>query len=162
MEPRTPAAGPASVERVAVIEVVVAEIVPIDDRPAVGDVGVVVVNHPMAVPIASPVMPTPTIPSEETNAEPDSKSNPRSGQEDPRLGIPAWIRDDGLAVHEPGIIGRHVHLIRSCRLDDNRVPLSRYLLLVAVIQMAGFLSLLTHHLDSIHHVLLLVGICVSK
>jgi hypothetical protein len=40
--------------------------------------------------------------------------------------------------------------------------LSRYLLLVAVIQMAGFLSLLAHHLDSIHHVLLLVGICVSK
>src|SRR5260370_42069598 len=72
-EPRTSAAGPASVERVAmvevaVIEVVVAEIVAINDRPAVGDVGVVVVNHPMAMPVASPVLPAPTISSEETDA----------------------------------------------------------------------------------------------
>ena len=50
VEPRTSAAGPSSVERVAmievaVIEVVVAEIVAINDRPAVGDVGVVVIDH---------------------------------------------------------------------------------------------------------------------
>src|SRR5260370_3445755 len=130
VEPRTSAAGPASVERVAmvevaVVEVVVAKIVAINDRPAVGDVGVVVVNHPMAMPVASPVMPAPTISSEETDAEPDSKSNPHSGQEDSRHGIPAWIRDDRLAVHEPGIIGRYVNHFRIGRFDDDCVPLSR-------------------------------------
>ena len=96
MEGRTSAAGPASVERVAmvevaVIEVVVAEIVAINDRPAAGDVRVVVVDYPVAMPVASPVMPAPTISSEETDAEPDSKSNPRSGEEDSRHGVPAWI-----------------------------------------------------------------------
>ena len=167
MEPRTSAAGPASVERVAmvevaVIEVVVAEIVAINDRPAVGDVGVVVVNHPMAMPVASPVMPAPTISSEETDAEADSKSDPRSGQEDSRHGIPAWIRDDGLTVHEPGIIGRHVDNIRIGRFNDDCVALSCYLLLFIAIQVAGLVSLLTHHLDGIRHILLLVGICVAK
>jgi hypothetical protein len=68
-----------AVVEVAVIEAVVTEIVAVDDRPAVGDVGVVVVDHPMAMPVAPPVMPAPTISSEQTDAEPDSKSNPRSG-----------------------------------------------------------------------------------
>src|SRR5258708_36409094 len=109
VEPRTSAAGPASVERVAMVEVavtevVVAEIVAINDRPAVGDVGVVVVNHSKAMPVASPVMPAPTISSEETDAEPNSKSNPRSCEEDTRHEVPDRIRDDLLAIHETGII----------------------------------------------------------
>src|ERR1700674_2753186 len=167
VEPRTSAAGPASVERVAmvevaVVEVVVAEIVAINDRLAVGDVGVVVVNHPMAMPVASPVMPAPTISSEETDAEPDSKSNPRSGEEDSRHGIPAWIRDDGLTVHEPGIIGRYIDDLRIGRFDDDCVPLSRYLLLLIACEVSGLVSLLTHCLDGICHILLLVGVCVAK
>ena len=167
MEPRTSAAGPASVERVAmvevaVIEVVVAEIVAINDRPAVGDVGVVVVNHPMAMPVASPVMPAPTISSEETDAEPDSKSNPRSGEEDSRHGVPARIRDDGLAIHEPGIIGRYIDDLRIGRFDDDCVPLSRYLLLFVAIQVTSLVSLLAHRLHGIRHVLLLIGIGVAK
>ena len=64
---------------VAAIHGCVVEVVAADDRPAVGDVSVVVVDHPMAMPVASPVMPAPTVSSEETNAEADSKSNPNSG-----------------------------------------------------------------------------------
>src|SRR5882762_9939374 len=45
MEPRTSAARSASVERVAMIEVAVVEVVAIDDRPAVRNIGVVVVDH---------------------------------------------------------------------------------------------------------------------
>src|SRR5467141_3102867 len=167
VEPRTSAAGPASVERVAmvevaVVEVVVAEIVAINDRPAAGDVGVVVVNHPMARPVASPVMPAPTISSEETDAEPDSKSDPRAGKEDSRHRVPARIRDDRLAIHEPGIIGRYIHDLRIGRFDDDCVPLSRYLLLFIAIEVAGLVSLLTHCLDGICQILLLVGVCVAK
>ncbi len=108
MEPRTSAARSASVERVAMIEVAVVEVVAIDDRSAVRDVGVVVVDRCSAVPVVSPVMPAPSISSEKAEPEADSKSNPRSGQEYPRHRIPTRIRDDRLTVHEPGVIGRPV------------------------------------------------------
>src|SRR6266850_5168360 len=169
MEPLTSAARSASVERVAIVEVAVVKIataaikvVAIDDGSAVGDVGVVVVNHAMAVPVASPVMPAPTVPSEETDAEPDSKSNPSPSQENPRHGIPAWIGDDRIAVHQPGIIRRHVDHLRVGWFDDDRVALRRYLLLFIAIQVAGFVCLLTHRLHGIRHVLLLIGIGVTK
>src|SRR6267154_2117289 len=157
VEPLTCAARPTSVERVAVVEVVT-----INDRPAVGDVGVVIVNHPMAMPVASPVMPAPTISSEETDAEPNSKSNPPSGKEDSRHGVPARIRQDRLAIHEPGIICGYIDDLRIGRFDDDCVPLSRYLLLFVAIEVAGLVSLLTHCLDGIRHILLLVGVCVAK
>src|SRR5260370_35896876 len=58
--------------KVAAIEVVAAEIVAIDYRPAVGDVGVGVVDHCPTVPVISPVMPAPSDSSESAN----SKSKP--------------------------------------------------------------------------------------
>ena len=167
MEPRTSAARSVSVERVAVVEVavieiVVVEVVAINDRSAVRDVGVVVVDHPMAMPVASPVMPAPTISSEEA----DSKSNPEgnygTGKKDSGHRIPAWISNDRLAVHEPRIIGRHVHDFRVGRFDDNCVALSCYLFLFVAIQLASFLSTLAHHLDGVRHCLLLIGVCVAK
>ena len=162
MEPRTSAARSASVERIAMVEVAMVEVVAIDDGSAVGDVGVVVVDHCPAVPVISPVMPAPPISSEKAEPEADSESNPRSGQEDPRHGIPAWIRDDRLTVHEPGIVGRHVDHLRVGRFDDNRAALRRYPLLFIAIQVASLVSLLTHCLDGIRHILLLVGICVAE
>src|SRR5712692_10606839 len=112
VEPRTSAARFASVERVAMVEVAAIEVVAIDDRSAVRDVGVVVVDHCPAVPVVSPVMPAPPISSEKADSEADSNSNPHSGQEDSRHGIPAWICDDRLTIHEPGIIRRHVDHLR--------------------------------------------------
>jgi hypothetical protein len=60
------------VESIAVVEIVavVIEVVAIDDRAAVGDVGVVVVDRPPAVPVIIPVMPAPPKSSEKA----DSKS----------------------------------------------------------------------------------------
>src|SRR5260370_3145075 len=84
MEPRTSAASSASVERVAMIEVAVVEVVAIDDRSAVRNVGVVVVDHCSAMPVVSPVMPAPPISSKKADAKADSESNSRSGQEDSR------------------------------------------------------------------------------
>src|SRR5258708_1243569 len=107
VESRTSAARPVSVERVAavnvsVVSVAVVKIVTIDDRSAVRDVGVVVVDYPVAMPVASPVMPAPSVSSEKADPEADSKPNPHSGKEDSRHGIPAWICDDRLAIYEPG------------------------------------------------------------
>ena len=150
------------VVEVATIEVVAGDVVAIDDRSAVGDVGVVVVNHPMAMPVASPRMPAPTIPSEETDSESDSKSDTRSGKEDSRHGVPAGICDDRLTVHEPGIISRYIDDLGVCWFDDDGAALARYLLLFAGIQVAGLLSLLAHCLDGVRHILLLVGIGVAE
>ena len=116
------------------VEVAVIEVVAIDDRSAVGDVGVVVVDHPMAMPVASPVMPSPSESSEEADPEANSKPNPWSRQEDPWHGIPAWVCHDRLAIHEPRIIGRHVDDLRVGRFDDDRVALRCYLFLFVAIQ----------------------------
>src|SRR6266852_6035259 len=163
MESRTPRRA-ATMGSPGVVEIPtsVIEIVAVDDRSAVGDVGVMIVNHCSAMPVVSPVMPAPPISSEEADPEADSKSNPRSRQEDPRHGIPAWICDDRLAVHEPGIIGRHVDHLRIDWFDDDCVALSCYFLLFIANQVVGLVSLLTHRLDGIRHFLLLIGVCVSK
>ena len=94
----------ASVERVAMVEVAVTkiasiEVIAINDRSAMRDISVVVVNCSSAMPVVSPVPPTPTKSSEEADAEADSKSNPYTAKEDSRHGIPAWVRDDRRSVH---------------------------------------------------------------
>src|SRR6266850_2475532 len=155
-----------TVVEIAVIEVVVVEavikIVTIDDRSAVRDVGVVVVDHSVAMPVASPVMPAPAVPSEKSDSEADSKSNPYSAQKDPRHGIPTRVCNDRVAVHEPRIVRGHIDHVRIGWFDDNGVALRRYLLLLTAVQVAGLASLLTHQLDSIRHILLLVGVCVPE
>ena len=160
VKPRVPSA--ASVKRVDVVEVSPVEVVAIDDRSTVGDIGVVIVDHPMAVPVPSPVIPAPPESSEEADSKSSAEEKSRAVVKDSRNRIPTWVSDNGIAVYEPGIIGRHVHLIRSCWLDDNRVALRRHLFLLVAIQMAGLLSLLAHRLDGVHHILLLVGVCVAK
>jgi hypothetical protein len=82
MESRISASGSVSVECVAVVEIaavviesVVIEVVAVDDRAAVGDVGVVVVSRAVTVPIIIPVMPTPPKSSEEADSKSTSKED---------------------------------------------------------------------------------------
>src|SRR4030088_203159 len=126
---------------IAVVKIVVTEIVVVDDRSAVGDVGIVVVYRPAAVPVVAPVVPAPSISSEKAHPESDSKSNSRSCEENPRHGIPAWIGHDRLAIDQPGVISRNVDHLGIRRLNDHRAALSRYLLLFIAAQMAGLLRL---------------------
>jgi hypothetical protein len=67
----------APVECIAVVEIAAAviEVVAIDDRAAVGDVGVVVVNRGPAVPIIIPVMPAPPKSSEKANSKSTSEED---------------------------------------------------------------------------------------
>ncbi len=147
--------------KVVVIEAV-AEVVAIDDCSAVGDVGVVVIDHPVAVPVTSPVMPAPAKSSEVTDSESNSEGDCRACKKDSRHGIPARICNDRVAVHEPGIIGGHVDHFRIGRFNENGVALSRYFLLFIAIQVPGLVSLLAHRLHGVRHVLLLVGVRIAK
>jgi hypothetical protein len=72
MESWISASESAPVKPVAVVEIaaVMIEVVAIDDRPAVGDVGVVIVDRGATAPIIIPVMPAPSKSSEKA----DSKS----------------------------------------------------------------------------------------
>ena len=171
MKRRTSAARPVSAERVAMVEVcaikvvvieAVAEVAAIDDCSAVGDVGVVVIDHPVAVPVASPVVPAPAKSAEVTNSKSNSEGDCRACKKDSRHGIPAWICDDRVAVDEPRIVRRHVNHFRIGRFDDDGVALSRYFLLFIAIQVAGLVSLLAHHLDGVRHILLLIGVRIAK
>src|ERR1700674_4801697 len=107
-------------------------------------------------------MPAPAKSSEKPAPEADSKSNPRPGQKDPGLGIPAGICNDRLTVYEPGIVCGHVDHFGIGWFNDDGVALSRYLLLFIAIQVACLVSLLTQCLDGVRHILLLVGICVAE
>ena len=167
MERRMSISGPASVESVTMVEIAMAkvaavEVAAIDDRSAVRDIRVVVVDYPSAVPVVSPVMPAPSKSPEEA----DSKSNPerdcRPSKKDPRYGIPAWICNDRVAVHEPRIVRGDVNHFRIRGFDDDCVPLRCYLFLFIAIQVAGLVSLLPHHLDGIRHILLLIGVRIAK
>src|SRR3984893_8986812 len=76
------ASGSASMKCIAVvkiaavvIEIVVIEIIAIDDGAAMGDVGVVVVNRAVAVPIIIPVMPAPSKPTEKAKRKSTSEED---------------------------------------------------------------------------------------
>jgi len=158
-----------AVVRVAMIVVVmievassVVEVIAIDDRSAVGDVGVAVVDHGMAVPVASPVMPAPPKSAEESDSKSKTEGDLGTGIKDSGHGNPAPVGDDRRPVHEPGIVGGHVDNLRVDRFDDDRVALSRYVFLFVAIQFASLPGLLAHCLDGIRHILLLIGIGVAK
>ena len=131
--PRTASVEPVATVEVAVTKIAAIEVIAIDDRSAMRDISVVVVYRCTAMPVVSPVMPAPPKPSEEADAEADSKSNPHTAKEDSRHGIPAWVRDDRRPVYEPRIVSRHVDYIGIGRFDDDRVTLSRYILLLVAV-----------------------------
>src|SRR5713101_7751784 len=136
MEPRTSTRAPAlkstsPMKSVAMIEVCtrVVERVVIGEDSAVGDVGVVVEDDSVATPVVSPVVPAPAIAAKEADAKAQAKRNSRSGKIQPWIPIPAWPDPDRLAIHEPGVIFRHVNNLRIGRLDHDRLSLLGHLLL---------------------------------
>src|SRR5580704_4512921 len=102
-----------------------------------------------AMPVISPVSPAPPKSSEEADTKSNTKAEAGAAPKNPGHGIPARVRDDGLAVHQPGIIGRHVDHLWIGRFNDDSVALRRYLLLVGIVQMAGVMGLLTQGLHRI-------------
>src|SRR6266849_10314823 len=98
----------------------VVEGVVISKDSAVGDVGVVVVDDTVAMPIISPVVPAPAKAAEEADSKAEAKRNSRSGKIQSWIPIPAWPDPDRLSIHKPGIIFRHVNNLRISRLDHDR------------------------------------------
>jgi hypothetical protein len=72
------------------------EIVAIDDGCAVGDVGIVIVDYAMVVPVGSPVVPSPAEAAEEADAEAQAEGNAGSGDLQSWIGVPTRPGDDSI------------------------------------------------------------------
>ena len=114
------------------------------------------------MPVVAPVAPSPPkaseVPDSKSKAERESDAAPKN----PGHRIPAGVRDDWRAIHQPRIIGRHVDNLRISRLDGDCASLRSYLFLFVAAQVTGFLGLLTHLLDGIGHIFRLVGIRLTQ
>src|SRR6267154_4851648 len=122
----------------------------------------VIEECPAAMPVVSPMAPAPSkstkISESKSNTERQSDPAPKNS----RHRIPAWVGHDRSAINKPRIIGRHVNRFRISRLDDDCVSLRRYSLLFIAIQVPSLLSVLTHLLNSIGHVLRIVRIRLAQ
>src|SRR6202021_1033512 len=139
------------------------KVITIDDRPAMRDVRVVVVNHPSAaVPIVAPIGPAPAEAAKQSNAKTQSKTDPQTSQEQPGIGIPTGESSQRIPVYQPWIVLRYVHYVRRRRLNDDRLTLSSHVLLRRGLQVPGLLRLLPHGLNGLSHRLLLIHIGVAQ
>src|SRR5271165_4486933 len=130
------------------------EIVAIDENPAVGDVGAVVEHDPVIRPIVSPVSPAPSETAEEANSKAKAPSEPWPREVQSRIPVPARPDSYGVSIHEPGVVFRNVDNLRVRGLNHNGLPLIAHLLLRRALQVPGLLRTVTHHLNSVHDVLL--------
>src|ERR1700722_2027696 len=139
------------------------KVITIDDRPAMRDVRVVVVNHPSAaVPVVAPIVPATAEAAKQSNAKTQSKTDPQTSQEQPGIGIPTGESSQRIPVYQPWIVLRYVHYVRRRRLNDDRLTLSSHVLLRRGLQVPGLLRLLPHGLNGLGGRLLLVDIGVAK
>ena len=135
--------------------------VPVVKRIAVGVIPAAVKSCIMVVPIGSPVVPAPSKTSEEADSEPDSEREVRAVIPDSGIRVPSRPGHDGTSVNHPRIIRGDVNDLGIGRLNDDRRPLCLYDLLRSGPKIASFLRPLAHHLDGIHHILLLVVVGVT-
>src|SRR5271157_2424919 len=105
------------------------EIVAIDENSALGNVGVMVVDDPVVVPIVSPVSPAPAETAKKADSKTESERNSGTREEQPRIPIPAGPDPDGFAIDEPRVILRHVNNLRIGWFDHNGLPLLAYVFL---------------------------------
>src|ERR1700722_5622636 len=101
----------------------VVEVVAIDEDAAVGNVGVVVVNDAVVMPVISPVVPTPTKASVEANSKAQAKCNSGARKKQSWIRIPARPDSDWLSVYEPRVILRHVNDFRIGWCNHDRLAL---------------------------------------
>src|SRR5580658_813074 len=105
-------------------------------------------------PSDTPSMPSPAEAEERPEREAKAERNARAAESPPRIepGPQAY----GISVHIRRVVSRHIHHIRISRLDVYIRPLLVHALLRSTPQIASVVSLVTHELDRLHHVIRLV------
>src|SRR5580700_2986056 len=144
---------------IASAPIVVAAVV---KRIAARVIAIVVVDDGAAVPVGAPVSPAPAKTAEEADSESSSEEKVWPAKPDSGIGIPIRPRRYGIAVNDPRVVGRNVNNIRLRGLNDDGRTLSGHVLLLSGFQISRLLRFLAHHLDRVHHVLLLVVIGIAQ
>src|SRR5208337_3658008 len=135
--------------------------VPVIKRGAPGVVPAAAISCVMATPIESPMIPAPSKTSEPTDSEADSKREVRAVKPNSGIRVPSRPRHYGTSINQPRIVRGDVNDLGAGRLNDDRRAFRRYGLLRRGLKIAGFLRLLPHHLNGIHHILFLVVVSVA-
>src|SRR5580692_144622 len=138
------------------------EVVAIDKHSAAGNVAVVVEENSMTTRGVAPVSPSPAKSAKEADSKTEAKRDSRAAKVESRIRIPARPDSDGSSIHEPRVILRHVNHLRVGGFDHNGLPLLTYFLLRCAFQVARLLRTVTHYLNSVHHVLLLVDVSIAQ
>src|SRR6202040_3343493 len=107
----TPTANAAVIE-ITMMESVVSEV------SAVRDIGVMVEECSTAMPVVSPVAPSPPKPSEISDSKSKTERESDAAPKNTGHRIPARVGDDWRAIHQPRIVGRHIDHVWTSRLDD--------------------------------------------
>src|ERR1700680_4202606 len=127
---KAPTAGRATVKSTAPAKSSrVIEVVAVDENSAVGDIGVVVVNDTVVMPVRYSVVPSSNIPAIDADYKAQPKRNSRTGKKESWILIPARPDPDGLSIHEPRIVLWHVNDLRIGWFDHYGLPLIRHLFL---------------------------------
>src|SRR5271165_3092667 len=171
MERRVPAAGAVVDIRGPALDVVrntaftagAVVIVAVVKCVAARVVAIVVINYGVTAPADAPVVPAPAVAAVEADTEAySSPVKSRAAPPDSGIRIPTRPGHDGISVNQPGIVSGDVHHVGLCGLNDDIRSLRLDGLLWRVLQIAGLLSFLAHHLNRVHHTLFLVVISVTE
>ena len=137
-------------------------IVSVVKRIAVGVIPGMVINWVSVMPIESPMTPTPSKTCKEADSEADAEGEIWTAEPDSGIWVPTRPCHDRSSVNQPRIIRRNVNDIGASGLNVNRRALRLHRLLRRGLQIARCLRLLAHHLNGIHHVLLLIVVGVAQ
>src|ERR1700722_3431113 len=144
------------VSPVASMEVSIAVI----KRMAVEGIRTAAIKHPAVVPVDAPSVPAPAVSEERPDAKSDSEAEIRPTNAPPR--IEARPVSNRISVDKVRIVFRHVNHVWVRRLNHHGRSLSGHGLLRRGLQIPRVLSFLTHVLNGLHAVGLLVVISVAE
>ena len=137
------------------------EAVPVIKRVAPGVVPATAIGCEPASPVESPVIPAPSKASEKADSKPHSERQVRAAIPNSGIRVPSRPCHDGIPISHPRIICGDVNDLRVGGLNDDCRALPGYDLLRRGLKIPSLFRPLTHYLHGIHHILLLVVICVA-
>src|SRR5580704_55434 len=111
-------------------------------------------------PAHTPSMPSPAEAEERRDREAKAERNVRTAESPPR--IEPRPQAHGISIHIRRVVSGHIHHIRISRLDVYIWPLLVHALLRRTPQIARVVSLVTHGLNRLHHVIRLVLIGLAQ
>ena len=113
-------------------------------------------------PSDAPSMPSPAEAEERPEREAKAEGNVRAAKSNSPPRIEPRPQAYGISVHIRRVVSGHIHHIRVSRLDVYIRTILVHALLRRSPQIARVISLMTHVLDRLHHVILLVLISLSQ